>query len=58
METVKRSVIVRTGTGDEKAEHRGFLEQEKKYVVDIIMKDTCHCIIIQTHKMCNTKSNP
>ena len=58
MKTVKRSVIVRIGIGDEKAERAGFLEQEKKYTVDIIMKDTCHYIILQTHKMCNTNSKP
>ena len=58
-ETVRESVVARSqgGDRDEHAEHRGFLGTETA-LHDTIQGDTCHYILLKTHRMYKTRSEP
>ena len=61
METIKRSVVVRSMQTDEYTECQSFFEGENT-LNDIIMMDICHYTFDHAHRMCNTtqllKVNP
>ena len=61
METMKRSMVVRSMQRDEYTECRSFFEGENT-LNDIIMMDICHYTFVQAHRMCKTthllKVNP
>ena len=56
METIKISIFDK-GQRDEQAEHRSFVGQWHN-LCDIIMVDICHYILVQTHWLYNSKSEP